>query len=512
MIDPVRYKGRVIVFTTAAFLGGVLFASGVEWTTGMHAATLLQQPTTPDARAVQPVADLSHAFVTIAEAVTPGVVNIATKRERGSVRGHPQVPEQFRRFFDLPEGEDVPDVPMEGGGTGFLITPDGYIVTNNHVVEGADEIRVTLHDRRQMEARVVGRDPTTDIAVLKVEGSSYPTLRMGRSDDVRVGEWVLAVGNPLGLDFTVTSGIVSAKGRPLGILPQSLQRSGQEDYRYAIEDFIQTDAAINPGNSGGPLINLRGEVIGVNSAIASRTGFSQGYGFAVPADLVRRVADDLIRYGRTRRPVLGVQIQAVTPEDAEAFRLPKVAGVVVQDFPAESPAKRAGLQSGDVIVAVDGKPVEQSNELQRVIAMRQPGEAVTLDVIRYGEPRQFKVALAEAPADAVAPPRQTAAAPAARPSDQRLGIQVEPLTAERAKELRYSGTDGVVVTAVQRGGVAAQRGLSRGDRIVEVDREAVRDAAHFRQVMTKKQPGSVVSLLREQPGGARSIVNVRLPG
>jgi serine protease Do len=505
MLDPVRAKARVIMFTTAAFLGGVMFATGLEWTAGTHAASILQSA--PSAQDVRPVADLNEAFVTIAESVTPTIVNISTERTQ-RVRGHPAVPDEFRRFFNIPEGQGgQQEVPMPGTGTGFIISADGYIMTNNHVIEDANVIRVTLHDRRRFDARVVGRDPTTDVAVIKIEADGLSASRIGRSEATRVGEWVLAFGNPLGLDFTVTSGIVSAKGRPLQILRQSLGEAGG----MAIEDFIQTDAAINPGNSGGPLVNLRGEVIGINTAIAgSRTGTFTGYGFAVPIDLAGRVADDLIQYGRSRRPMLGVNIQPVAPEDAEVYGLPRVAGAVVQGFADDSPARRAGLERGDVIVAVDGRPIEASNELQRVIAQRRPGETVAIDVVRYGEARQVRIQLAEAPA----PPTAAAPEPARGRAEQRLGIQVAPVTAEVQRQFGFADTQGVVITEVTPGSPAARRGLQRGMRVTGVDRQPARDVAQIQRALGNKRPGDVVSLdveIIERGVSTRSIVNIRLP-
>jgi serine protease Do len=502
MFDPIRAKARIIIATSAAFIGGVAFASGLEWTAGSHAASILQSQPTVEGR---PVADLSEAFVAIAESVTPAVVNISAERTQ-AVRGHPPIPEQFRRFFELPEMPEG-EIPVGGTGTGFIISSDGHIMTNNHVIENATRIRVTLRDRRQFDARVVGRDPTTDVAVIKIETQGLPVARLGRSESARVGEWVMAIGNPMGLDFTVTSGIVSAKGRPLPILRQSLPG---ETSGLAIEDFIQTDAAINPGNSGGPLVNLRGEVIGINTAIASGTGTFTGYGFAVPIDLARRVADDLIQYGRSRRPVMGVQIRAVTPEDAEVFRLPRVAGAVVHDFGEPSPAQRAGLQRGDVIVAIDGRQVEQSNELQRVIATRRPGETVTVEVIRYGERRQFQVPLTEAAAPEVAARTE----PARARGEQRLGIQVQAVTPELARRHGLRTTDGVVITEVQRGSPAARAGLAPGDRIVAVDRQAVRDVAQVQRTIASKRPGEIVSVDVETTRGeqvTRSILNIRIP-
>jgi serine protease Do len=512
MLDPVRAKARLIAFAGAAFVGGVALASAMEWTAGSHAAAFLLQGNQPSSQEVRPVAELSEAFVAISESVTPSVVNIRTERTaRRGGRAHPPVPEAWRRFFDIPEGGgEMPAIPQEAGGTGFLISADGHIMTNNHVVEGADKITVILRDRREYPAQVVGLDPTTDIAVIRIEGSGFPSVRMGNPEATRVGEWVLAVGNPLGLDFTVTAGIVSAKGRPLPIIRETLQRQGQETAQLAIESFIQTDAAINPGNSGGPLVNLRGEVIGVNSAIASSSGFSEGYGFAIPIDLANRVGEDLIRYGRVRRPILGVQINEVTVEDAEVFQLPDVAGAVVQSFSSDaSPARQAGLRQGDVIVAVNGQRVAQVNELQRRIASQRPGDRVTLDVIRYGERRQVEVRLAEAEAAPVAVAPQPAAEPT---TSGRLGIRVAPLSPERARELGYAQAGGVVVEEVAPFGPVGRRGYRPGWKVLELDRQEIRDVQQFERLIRAKPAGSVVSLTLESPDGQRQLLNIRVQG
>jgi serine protease Do len=507
MLDPVRAKARLIAFAGAAFVGGVALASAMEWTAGSHAMAFLQAEE-PSSQEVRPVAELSEAFVAISESVTPSVVNIRTERtSRAGRRGQ----DAWRRFFDIPEGGgEVPPVPQEAGGTGFLIGSDGHIMTNNHVVEGADRITVILRDRREYPATIVGLDPTTDIAVIRIEGNGLPAVRFGNPEATRVGEWVLAVGNPLGLDFTVTAGIVSAKGRPLPIIRETLQRQGQETAQLAIESFIQTDAAINPGNSGGPLVNLRGEVIGVNSAIASSSGFSEGYGFAIPIDLANRVGEDLIRYGRVRRPILGVQINDVTVEDAEVFGLPTVAGAVVQSFSSDaSPARQAGIRQGDVIVAVNGQGVGQVNELQRRIAARRPGDRVTLDIVRYGERSQVEVRLAEAEAPAVAAAPQPAAAP---PTAGRLGIRVAPLSAERARELGYAQPGGVVVEEVERFGPVGRRGFRAGWKVLELDRQEIRDVQQFERLIRAKPAGSVASLTLESPDGQRQLLNIRVQG
>jgi serine protease Do len=508
MLDPVRAKFRLIGVVTASFVGGVMLASGMEWTPLSQASTAFQSG--PDASQIRPLAELSQSFISIAESVTPAVVSIRTRRVAEAPRTGQvpeDVPDEFRRFFEQPR------IAPEAGGTGFLIRDDGFIVTNNHVVADAIEIRVVTMDRREYRAELIGRDPMTDVAVIRIDGTGFPTVRMGDPHNTRVGEWVIAVGNPLGLDFTVTAGIVSAKDRSgLNILAQA----ADEDVRaLTVESFIQTDAAINPGNSGGPLVNIRGEVIGINTAIASSTGLSQGYGFAVPIDLAWRVADDLIRYGRWQRSVLGVSISEVDPEAVEAFGLPAVAGAVVQSFSmANTPAERAGLQQGDVIVAVDGEPIRRLNELQRLIASRRPGDRVRLDVIRYGQPEQLNVQLIDAGAPVASAPAGPAVESTVRngTAQSELGIRVGPISRDEARRRGFSGVEGVMVIEADPGGLLARRhGDPRNNRIISIDRQQVADADAFERMLRAKAPGSVASLLVERPGGQQSITNVRLP-
>lgn len=510
MLDPVRAKLRILGVTAATFMGGILLASGMQWTTGVEAAVLLQQ--VPDRSQTQPMAELSEAFVAVSEAVTPAVVSIQTARtvnvsERQRER---EIPQELRDMLP-PQPDQIP-----GGGTGFLITPDGYVMTNNHVVEGASSILVTLNDRSVHEARLIGGDPTTDVAVIKVEGRGLPVIRFGEPNRTRVGEWVLAIGNPLGLDFTVTAGIVSAQGRPLDILRRSIIDS--ELAGYAVETFIQTDAAINPGNSGGPLVNIHGEVIGINSAIMSQTGLSTGYGFAVPIDLARRVADDLIRYGGVRRAVLGVRIEDVDANDAEYFSLPSVSGVLVQDFSMpDSPAEQAGLQRTDVIIAVDGEPVTQVNQLQTRILARRPGDTVRLDLIREGSPHTVEVRLIEAP-------NLTARSAAPAPAPQRgtvsptglIGLTVEPSSAEQAQQARcgrlVEPERGILVVADTPGGSpAAQANIGRCHRIIAVGGSPVETPQELSSALDGSRAGQVVGLTLLAGDGSVAVATVRIP-
>src|SRR5512133_1876164 len=388
-------RARFGAAVAGAFFGGLVVASGFDLTRFGYAQSSTASRPTP--QEVKPLADASNAFVSIAEHVTPAVVSIEASRDGNrtstrSLRGRvPPGMEEFFQQFDRQQRQ----APSEASGSGFIVTKDGYILTNNHVVEGADRVTVTLTDHRIFKAKVVGRDPTTDVAVIKIDGGDFPTISMGDDATARIGEWVVAIGNPLGLDFTVTAGIISAKGRGGRELRNLLPGN------YAISDFIQTDAAINPGNSGGPLVNVRGEVIGINGAIASPTGFYTGYGFAIPITLAKNVMDDIIRYGKVRRSVLGIAIEDVTPEDAQVAGLKTIAGVKVGGFNPtdDSPAEKAGVEPGDVIVAVDGKAVDRVSTLQRIVRTHEPGETISVDAMRYGARKSFRIKLAEAPND-----------------------------------------------------------------------------------------------------------------
>src|SRR3954465_5071262 len=315
---------------------------------GRQASAIAPVPA-PSIPAARPLQDLSEAFAAVAEHVKPSVVYIRSQRTEHANQQQQRIPPGMERFFS-PRFRQQPEIE-QGSGSGFIISADGFILTNNHVVEGAEQVTVRLLDRREFKAKVIGTDPNTDVAVLKIDARSLPPVALGNSDDARVGEWVLAIGNPLGegLTFTVTSGIVSAKGRALAGLPGRGQGS--------IQDFIQTDAAINPGNSGGPLVSVRGEVIGINSAIASETGFYSGYGFAIPINLARTVMNQLIETGSVHRAALGVSIDNVTLNDAAYVGLPEIRGVVVKDIPSDdSPAKAAGIQPGDAIMREASNP------------------------------------------------------------------------------------------------------------------------------------------------------------
>lgn len=516
MYDPLRAKAKVVLYAAVAFLFGIGFASSMGWTEFSHAMPALNEAPQVSEAAVQPAVDLSEAFVNLADVVTPAVVRIEARRPvRAANR---QVPDVFRRFFDIPEGNQEPPAQGElSGGSGFVVSADGYILTNNHVVEGADEVRVYLADRRYFIAHIVGTDPFTDVAVIKIDGTQpLQAMSFGDSDDVRVGEWVLAIGNPgfgvsTQLDYTVTAGIISARGRGLGLINRDLfndPRFGADAAGFAIEDFIQTDAVINPGNSGGPMVNLRGQVVGINSAIASATGYYQGYGFAIPINLARRVMEDLIEYGTVRRPLIGVTIDDVEAEDAEAYGLPKVSGVLVQEVRPDGPSQ-GRLRPEDVIVALDGEPVGYVAELQAKIAERRPGDRVTVTVYRSGRPSDVTIRLDEAPIN----DRPTTVAERTVHAAERLGINVETLDAELNRQLDYPEAGGVVISEVARGSAAARRGLGayRGWKLTRVNESEIGTPDDVRDALNGVQPGAIVSLHVENPDGVTRVVNIRMP-
>ncbi len=480
-------------------------------TDAMRAAATADLPRSPQ-DPIQEARRLGDAFAQVARRVTPAVVRIQTERTIPNPHADASS-DRFREFFGVPEGEDMPDVfPEVTGGSGFLVTSGGLILTNNHVVEEAERITVTLSDKRMFEAELVGGDPTTDVAVVRIQSDGLPTVELGDSETARVGQWVLAVGNPgfssiSTLDFTVTSGILSAKGRPLGIIGRELRNERNPASRYVIEDFLQTDAVINPGNSGGPLVDLDGRVIGINTAIASETGFYQGYGFAIPISVAQRVMADLLEHGRVRRALLGVTINDVTTEDAEVYRLPDVSGVLVQDFGEDSPARRAGVRRHDVIVAVNGQKVERLAQLQRYIARHRPGETVRLTAIRYGTQVRFDVTLTEAPDFGGTPP---AATPTPRRSEG-LGLEFADLTPRLARQFGHSEAGGVVVSRVEPTSPAFRRDVRPRMKVLEINRQVVDSARAARAIVEAARPGEVVSLLLADVNGSTLIANVRVP-
>jgi serine protease Do len=501
-----------------AFALGLLFAGLLDLPSRSsaqeqaHRATPIAQVPAPSIPAAKPLQELSEAFAAVAEHVKPTVVYIRSQRTEQTTRQN--MPPGMERFF--PRFHQQPDIE-QGSGSGFVVSADGFILTNNHVVEGAEQVTVRLLDRREFKAKVIGRDANTDVAVLKIDAKGLQPVSLGNSDDARVGEWVLAIGNPLGegLTFTVTSGIISAQGRALQGLPGRGQGS--------IQDFIQTDAAINPGNSGGPLVNVRGEVIGINSAIASETGFYSGYGFAIPINLARTVMNQLIETGSVHRAALGVSIDNVTLNDAAYVGLPEIRGVVVKDIPSDdSPAKAAGIEPGDVIIAVDGKPVERVGQLQQVIGFRKPGDVVKVEVARKGGVRKTVNVKLQALNDQP----QVAAADQGDSDDagdtggtamNRLGISVEPVTPDVAQQLQLpNNMRGLIVTDVTPGGPSWETLLDDPQRngpdiILSVEGKPVKTEADLRNALKSEKPGGIVTLGIYNPRAqGRRVERIRL--
>jgi serine protease Do len=495
-----------------AFALGLGFASaldlprpGVAQAREQSAATVQQAPTARVATGVLP------SFADVVEQVNPSVVYVRTDRRAAAQNQRPRnVPPEFDDFFrrfQTPE----PRI-REGSGSGFIVSQDGYILTNNHVVADADHIYVTLLDNRQFTARLIGRDPNTDVAVIKIDATHLPAATFGNSDQTRIGDWVLAIGNPLGFTFTVTAGIISAKGRTLDGLRDP-------DQRYTIQDFIQTDAAINPGNSGGPLVNLQGQVVGINSAIASQTGLYSGYGFAIPANLARHVMDDLIATGHVSRAVLGISIREISPEDAEYVGLRDIRGVVVNEFPdRSSPARSAGIQAGDVIVALNDTAIDHVGQLQQMVGFRRPGDVVRVTVVRRpGARHTYEVRLVAAPADnqQVASNPSPSGKPAPSEMEGRLGVQIEPLPAEAIRQAHLTEDQrGVLVSDVEEGGPAWRR-IAPPDEggpelILWVNQQRVRTPEEFQTAVRTVGRGEVVQLrvINLQSGQTR-VVSIR---
>lgn len=440
--------------------------------------------------------ELSNAFTDVSRRALPAVVYITVEK---TVEAQGRSPlnnpfdffgeEFFERFFRgrVPEGQQPREFRQQGQGSGFLISSDGIILTNNHVVGDANRVTVRLADGREFTAKTLGTDPPSDVAVIKIEGSELPVLSMGTSAAMEVGDWVIAAGSPFGLTQSITVGVVSAKGR---------SRLGITDF----EDFIQTDAAINPGNSGGPLINLRGEVIGLNTAIFSRSGGYMGVGFAIPIDMVKTVKDQLIAGGKVVRGSLGVRIQELTRPLAESLHLQTAEGVLVADVLRNSPAARAGLRRGDVIVALNSKPVQDGGQLRNTIAMTPPGTRITLQVLRDSTRREIPVELGELPHEQTARAGEESPQPPAR-----LGFNVQPLTPDVAKQLGASATEGVVVQQVDPRSEAYQAGLRPGMIILQVNRQEVTDVEAFREAVGQADAAHRVLLLVQTPQATRYI-------
>ena len=427
---------------------------------------------------------LNEAFIDVSNKVTPTIVYIeVTNSRKESTRENPEGQNPFEFFFGPEFGDQM---PSRGSGSGVIISSDGYIITNNHVVENASDagIKVTMTDKREYSARLVGKDPTTDVAVIKIDATNLPVAAIGNSDNVRVGEWVIAIGNPLGLNNTVTTGIVSALGRNLPV----------NNDRYAIANFIQTDAAINPGNSGGALVDIYGSVIGINSAIKSNTGYFTGYGFAIPINLAKSVASELIVSGKVSRGYIGISIKDVDSKEARGLGLDQAKGVLVQGIQENGAGYDAGLKIGDVILKVDGNEVNASNQLQTIVSQKGPGEIVELEVFRDGSTRNMNVTLKpreDIEDQPISENRSNRQEPELNSKRiENVGLEVSDMTSSMKKSFDISS--GIFVKSVQNMSEAFERGIRNGMVILEVDRREVDNVEDFASILNSKKSGDVV--------------------
>lgn len=490
---------RTVATTLGIALLGAILIWGGQSLTSSHASSA--SAPSPSTAIAAPSAPPSSGFADVAKAVTPAVVNITTVTVEKVSDGRP-MPDEWRermeeffggpggpfgpRGFRGPQGPGEPRGHRGGGqGSGVIVSSDGYVLTNNHVIDGASEVTVTLPDKREFKGKIVGADPKTDLAVVKIDGQNLPTVAWGDASKLQVGEYVLAVGNPFGLNSTVTLGIVSALGRG---------RMGITQY----EDFIQTDAAINPGNSGGALVNTRGELVGINTAIFSQTGGYQGVGFAVPTTMGKPIYESLVKDGKVVRGYLGVGIQDLTQDLAKSFGITRAKGALVSDVKEDSPADQAGLKQGDVITAYQGSPVEDAVALQRLVTRTAVGTKVTITVIRDGHEKDLTVTIREQ--------QETAKIAKAETGDREYafaGAAVQDLDRDTAKELGIKGkAQGVVVTSIEPDSGAEKAGLMPGDVIREINWQPVKSVKDFEKASSAVKKGDNVLILINRRGAA----------
>ena len=455
---------------------------------------------------------LNDAYVAVSDAVVPQVVSIGVVVESKSQKN--PMNDQFKEFFKF-FGEQYPDEgdndkpqKFEASGSGVFITEDGYIVTNNHVVENAVEINVTTHDKKEYKAKLIGRDPLTDLALIKVEGKGFSPAHFGNGDNVKVGDIVFAVGNPMGLTSTVTSGIVSAIGRG------GLALSSGDRRKYSVENFVQTDAPINPGNSGGGLFNLEGSLIGINTAIATRTGTYIGYGFAIPINLAKSVLLDLMDDGKINRGYIGVEIRTIDELEAKSAGLDKVDGVMINNVLKDSPAEKAGVEVGDIILELDGQSLKTSNDLQSRIAMHHANDVVKLTLWRDGKKIYKSVKLE--PKETDPEENKGIAGENSKPDEDeqkpvtfdKLGFAISPITKDIKKSLDVK--EGALITKVDRYSKAAERGLAPNGVIVKVDRKSVSSPEQVRKIIDSKKSGDIV-MLQVKYNETNRIVAIQIP-
>ena len=474
-------KQVVVVLALCAATAGLGFTGGAS---APISSSLAEQPAP---RSAVPGARALPDFSALVEQYGPTVVNISTtakvrtRSEQFQVEPGDPFYEFFHRFqIPMPQGDAI----RRGVGSGFIVSADGYILTNAHVVDDAAEVTVKLTDKREFKARVLGIDKRTDVALVKIDANGLPAVRIGDASKARVGEWVAAIGSPFGLENTVTAGIISAKSRSL------------PDETYV--PFIQTDVAINPGNSGGPLFNMAGEVIGINSQIYSRTGGYMGLSFAIPIDVAMKVKGDLQKYGKVSRGRLGVTIQALSPDLADSFGLKKAQGALVSAVESGSPAEKAGIKPGDVILAVDGRTVEQSADLPRVIGETRPGTRVSISLWREGKTREVSASLGEIPAEKIA-----SAESGAKAKPGKLGVAVRPLTEEERKQIGAEG--GLLVESSE--GPAGRAGVQPGDVILALNNQPVKNVDQLRRLVERSR-GNIALLIQRE--GNKMYLPIRL--
>ena len=473
-------RRRIVAVAAAAALA----ASAAVWSvSGPAAANSVAVAATPAAvndRAAAPAVD---SYAPVVSKVAPAVVTVRSERRiRNTQQQMPFMQDpRFRDFFGDRFGDDLPAPPRRQGGlgSGVIVSSDGRILTNHHVIDGADKVQVELKDRRSFDAMVIGSDSASDLAVLKIEAAGLPVVSLGNSETVQVGDVVLALGNPLGVGQTVTMGIISAKGRATGLGDGSF------------EDFLQTDAPINTGNSGGALVNTRGELVGINSQILSPSGGNIGIGFAIPVNMAQAVMSALIKDGEVRRGRLGVTVQPITSDLARSLRLSEISGALINDVTPNGPADRAGLRRGDVVLEVNGAKVADSNELRNRIAQLGPNARTELTIVRNGQTQKLSATLEALPSKTA-----SAGTPASRGGEETVGLTVEPLTAQRARQLGVDSDSGLLVTRVDPDGPAADAGIRPNDVIEQVDGRAVRSAGELRQSLTTGDRPALVLIRR----------------
>ncbi len=494
MKRSMNLKGRLtrwagVSVLAIASLGSVVAYQSLKPTSASAAVAPAAAALNDDS--VNALLSLDKAMEALAARVTPAIVNVAVTSKSKPEASEMETPQDMQQFFGPNfQFKMMPQQPRveHGIGSGVIISPDGYIVTNNHVVDGAVEVRVTMSDRRVLTAKVVGTDPLTDLAVIKIDGSNFPSVPLGDSTLLQPGQTVLAFGNPYGFRFTVTRGIVSALNRPAPF-SDNPRRPGQ---------FIQTDAAINPGNSGGPLVNAHGEVVGINTFLVSPSGTFSGMGFAIPTQIVRPVSDNLIKYGKVEHGYMGIGISDVTPENSKFFEVHDANGAVVTQVEADSPASKAGLKVGDVITELDGHKVTDAGQLQVEVGEKRPGTEIKLGLMRDGKSMNLPVTLTEMNASG----DSTKEASAGDHGKMRWGLGLADLTPDMRDQLQApKELQGAVVERVQPGSAADDAGLQRGDVIVQVNRHDVQSAAAVQQALSSVGKGQDALVLVWSNGG-----------